>query len=231
MALHTRSRLLTRLGGIAVVAPLVLAACGDGSAGSTEVGVTASDSICMPEKAELPAGKLTFVVKNEGKDVTEMYVLAAGDKVKSEVENIGPGTSRDLTLDLTAGDYTLQCKPGQKGDGIRTPIKVTGEGGSASSTGEREVEIGAVEYAFEGIGAFTIKKGETVDLEMINKGSEEHEMEVFGPDGEDLGEVGPTKPGAEGIVTVKFERAGAYRLKCGIADHESKGMVAELLVL
>lgn len=229
--MRSRPRSLKFVGRLALVGPLVLAACAGGSGGGTEVAVTASDTTCVPEKTDLPAGKLTFVVKNDGRDVTEMYVLAEGDKVKSEVENIGPGTSRELSLDLTAGDYTLQCKPGQKGDGIRTPIKVSGEGGTASVSGQREVEIEAVEYAFEGLDTFTIKKGETVDLEMINKGAEEHEMEVFGPDGEDLGEVGPTKPGAEGIVTVKFERAGAYQLKCGITDHEAKGMVAELVVV
>ena len=72
-------------------------------------------------RTDLDAGTSTFAVKNDGDDVTEVYVYADGDEVKGEVENIGPGTSRDLDVDLTAGEYEVACKPGMKGDGIRTP--------------------------------------------------------------------------------------------------------------
>ena len=121
MTARTHSSLFALAGASAL---LTLAACGGGSGGGTQVAVSASDTSCTPAMTALPPGKTTFVVKNEGKDVTELYVLRKDDSLVSEVENIGPGTSRKLTVDLTAGDYTLQCKPGQLGDGIRTPIKV-----------------------------------------------------------------------------------------------------------
>src|SRR5205085_1933340 len=98
------------------------------------IDVTATNDRCDVSKTDLEAGKSTFAVKNDGDDVTEVYVYAEGDEVKGEVENIGPGTSRNLTVDLTAGHYELACKPGMKGDGIRTKLSVTGGGGTATET-------------------------------------------------------------------------------------------------
>ena len=36
-----------------------------------------------------------------------------------EVENIAPGLSRDLHVELPAGTYETACKPGMIGKGIR----------------------------------------------------------------------------------------------------------------
>ena len=44
-----------------------------------------------------------------------------------EVENIGPGLSRNLVVDLPKGTYEGACKPGMVGDGIRQTLTVTGE--------------------------------------------------------------------------------------------------------
>ena len=44
-----------------------------------------------------------------------------------EVENIGPGLSRKLVVDLPKGKYQGACKPGMVGDGIRQTLAVTGE--------------------------------------------------------------------------------------------------------
>jgi len=103
---------------------LVGAACSTDEAGATTV--VATDTKCTPEKTTFDAGKVTFAVKNEGSKVTELYVYASGDQIMGEVENVGPGTSRNLTVDLDAGKYELACKPGQTGKGIRTPISVKG---------------------------------------------------------------------------------------------------------
>ena len=161
---------------------------------------SASDDSCDAATRPISAaGKTTFRITNDGSKVTEVYVYAAGDRVVTERENIGPGTSADLTVSLAAGAYELACKPGQKGDGIRQAITVTGEGGEAlPEDGDIEVHFTAVDYAFEGLDALDAHAGETVKFEMRNSGDVEHEFEVFGPDGEVLGEVGPTAPGEEG---------------------------------
>jgi uncharacterized cupredoxin-like copper-binding protein len=214
---------------VALAGGLGAGAC-SGSASASTIVVKANDSSCVPAKTELPAGKITLSAKNEGSDVTELYVLGDGDQVRGEVENVAPGTSRDLTVDLAAGEYTLQCKPGQKGDGIRTKVTVTGAGGSASKAADRTVEILASDYTFTGVDTVHAAKGETIALALKNQGTVEHEMEVFSPDGNAINEVGPTKPGAAGTVTITFDKGGTYVLKCGIEDHEQRGMVSSLIV-
>lgn len=101
-----------------------LAGCG-GSPAKETVAVTATDTACQVAKTQLPgAGTYAFKVTNKGSETTEVYVYtSAGDKVE-EVEHIGPGTSRTLKADLKSGDYQVACKPGEKGDGIRTDIHV-----------------------------------------------------------------------------------------------------------
>ena len=45
----------------------------------------------------------------------------------AEVENIAPGLSRELLVELPAGEYETACKPGMIGKGIRNALTVTGE--------------------------------------------------------------------------------------------------------
>lgn len=92
------------------------------------VPLTATDTTCVAQKTALAAGVIKFAIKNDGKQVTEVYVYRA-DKttVVSERNNIQPGASADLVVELGGGDYQLACKPGQKGDGIRQDFKVTGD--------------------------------------------------------------------------------------------------------
>ena len=217
--------------------PLVaaLTACGgsDGSGGSgggEEIAIAAGDTTCDVAKTSLDAGKHTFDVKNEGKDVTEVYVYGKGsdgdfDKVIGEVENIAPQTSRDFPVELSGGEYEVACKPGQKGDGIRTKLTVAGDGAEAGDAKyDREIEVEAKEYAFTGMDGFTAKVGEKIEFKLENAGTMEHEFEVIGPDGKDVGEVGPTDPGKDGEVIIEFTTPGTYTYLCGIGDHESRGM-------
>ena len=51
-----------------------------------------------------------------------------------EVENIGPGATRKLVVQITdPGDCTLTCKPGMVGDGISQSLTVTGDAIEATS--------------------------------------------------------------------------------------------------
>jgi uncharacterized cupredoxin-like copper-binding protein len=219
-----------------VLAPILLVAVGGLAACSSDatkgaIDVTATDEECKVARTDLKAGTSTFVVHNEGDDVTEVYVYGKDDEVEGEVENIGPGTSRDLSVDLTAGSYEVACKPGMKGDGIRTTITVTGSGGTKSATPTRTVTIDAIDYEYQGLADETFAKGEVVEFRLRNNAPEEkHELEVFGPGGKALGEVGPTKPGATGRVVIALDRAGTYRVNCGIDDHAQKGMTGTFTV-
>jgi len=217
------------------IVPLVVLAAGLAACTSTDtkdaIAVTATNNACKVAEAQLRAGKSTFTVKNDGDDVTEVYVYAKGDEVKGEVENIGPGTSRDLAVDLVAGKYEVACKPGMKGDGIRTTITVTGSGGTKAATPTRTATITAIDDEYQGLDGLAFEKGDVVQFRLQNDApSEKHELEVFGPGGKALGEVGPTEPGATGTVVVTLDRAGTYRLNCGIKNHAAMGMKADFTV-
>lgn len=112
------------------LAPLaVLAGCSTNKAQSDDARVVSVDSggdACTLSATEAPAGSLTFTVKNTGSKVTEFYLLAAdGQRIIGEVENIGPGLTRDLVVSAKDGRYVTACKPGMTGTGIRADFTVT----------------------------------------------------------------------------------------------------------
>ncbi|MEO5680870.1 MAG: hypothetical protein ABIS47_14515 [Acidimicrobiales bacterium] len=112
--------------GLLLLGPVLLAACGGGDEGSSDtagaVEVVSTADTCRPAKDTFAPGKVRFAIRNGGSAATELYVYQDG-KVLTEVENVGPGTSRSLTADLKAGKaYVLSCKPG--GNEIKVPISV-----------------------------------------------------------------------------------------------------------
>lgn len=144
-----RSPLPTARPALAVLAVLalpVLAACTESTETGADPGdartvaVTSSQDACELSATEAPSGTLRFDVSNTGSQVTEFYLLDAdGLAIKGEVENVGPQATRQLVLNLPAGDYTTACKPGMTGDGIRAAFTVTDSG--------EEVEVSADEQA------------------------------------------------------------------------------------
>lgn len=132
------SRLRLALIAIAATSAAAVSGCTSSSPTSepeTTITVSSSDDTCEISAAEAPAGALRFTIKNIGSQATEFYVLGAdGLQVVAEVENIGPGLSRDLMVQAAPGTYQLSCKPGMVGDGIRSPFTVTDSGtpGAAS---------------------------------------------------------------------------------------------------
>jgi iron uptake system component EfeO len=115
-------------------AALSLAGCGDSkddaakpAAGNGKITVTATDTECKVEKTEVTSGPVTFAISNKGGKVTEFYVYASGDRIMGEVENVAPGLSRELIVELPAGTYETACKPGMSGKGIRGGFKATGD--------------------------------------------------------------------------------------------------------
>ncbi|NYI71275.1 iron uptake system component EfeO [Naumannella cuiyingiana] len=119
-------------GAACLVAALAvaLAGCTDNTSGAAPgdpraLTVQSTDDACTVSGGGAPAGTLTFSVTNGGSQVTEFYLLGSdGLRILGEVENIGPGLSRDLVVNAPAGDYFTACKPGMIGDGIRNPFSV-----------------------------------------------------------------------------------------------------------
>jgi iron uptake system component EfeO len=138
-------RLLPRATAGALLALPVLSGCTDNakpasdgpSADPRSLTVAASDTACTVSGSGAPSGKLTFTVTNHGSKINEFYVLAAdGLRIVGEVENIGPGITRDLMLTAPAGRYFTACKPGMVGDGIRAPFAVADAGQGAAANGD-----------------------------------------------------------------------------------------------
>lgn len=116
-----------------------------GSGGDDQViSVTATDDKCEVSKKEFPAGHIELAIENKGSKVTEVYVLFPDDRIVTERENIGPGTKQKVTAEVKAGDYTIACKPGMKGDGIRQAVKATG--GKAAAKRDPRLDAAVAAY-------------------------------------------------------------------------------------
>ncbi len=135
---------LARISPIAIA--LVLAACsattsptptaggGGGAGGGTTVNATDSEFKIELDKTEIPAGNVTFQVKNAGQLVHEFVVFKtddAADKLPvesaaesgettvneddstltsmGEVEDVPVGGSKSFSADLTPGKYVAIC--------------------------------------------------------------------------------------------------------------------------
>lgn len=113
---------------LALLGALLLAGCTPNApaGGDGAIQVSSTDTECTVSTDEAPAGNLRFAVRNDGPQVTEFYLLAEdGLRIVSEVENIGPGLTRDLVVTAPEGSYWTACKPGMVGDGIRNAFTVT----------------------------------------------------------------------------------------------------------
>ncbi|MEV0371556.1 iron uptake system protein EfeO [Streptomyces sp. NPDC050636] len=116
---------------------------GKGADGKGAIKVTASDTACKLSKKEFPAGHVRLAVENKGSKITEVYVYAPGDRIVTERENIGPGTSVQITAEIKAGTYEIACKPGMKGEGIRQKVTVSGKGATAKRDPKLDAAVAA----------------------------------------------------------------------------------------
>jgi iron uptake system component EfeO len=113
-----------------------------------------------------PTGTITFAVRNSGSKITEFYLYGTGDRIMGEVENIGPGLTRNLIVEVPdGGTYTTACKPGMVGDGIRAPFTVTGSAARSVDENTRlaEATTGYHRWVTSQIEALLPKTQEFVD--------------------------------------------------------------------
>lgn len=210
---------LALLGVMAAPGLALLTACASNpepaGAGADSVAVSATDKTCQVARTNLDSGATTFTVSNDGAKVTEVYVYArqggAFSKVVGEVENIGPGTSRDLSVELAPGAYQLACKPGQSGTGIRQDITVTGAGAQPSTEAayDREVRLSTDGSVLRGLRGATATNGEQVELTLANNSARPRTLEVKAPDSSVAGEV-EVEAGGEGELVVELDRKGSW---------------------
>ena len=128
-----------------------------------------TDDACEVSAAAAPSGNLVFEVTNDGSEVTEFYLLADdGLRIIGEVENIGPGISRNLVVQAAPGGYFTACKPGMVGDGIRSAFTVsdsgqevaTGDVADLIATGTEQYRL----YVRDQVGQLVAKTQQFADL-------------------------------------------------------------------
>ncbi|MET7768397.1 iron uptake system protein EfeO [Nocardia sp. NPDC005366] len=125
------------------------------SSGGADIVVTADDSSCEVSTNSATTGTTTFRITNNGTKVTEFYVYGAGERVIGEIENIGPGLTRQLIVSVPdPGTYQTACKPGMVGDGIRRDFVVTGQAQTRDATGKlAEAAAGYQRYLVSQVSA------------------------------------------------------------------------------
>ena len=97
---------------------------GTGATGQV-INVQAVDFRFDPSTISVPAGKVTFHVRNGGSAEHEFEIIK-NDQTVDEIEGLVPGLEKDLTVDLPAGDYLIECRlPGHLEQGMKATLTVT----------------------------------------------------------------------------------------------------------
>ena len=218
---------------LSLAAALALTGCADkptATAGSTAAGgaggpitVSATDTACTLSATTAKAGTLTFQVTNSGSKVNEFYLYAEGDRIVSEVENITPGLSRELKVEITEpGTFTTSCKPGMVGDGIRGAFTVTGTAakGSADSkvakaiTDYRAFVASEADEFVAGTKEFVaaVKAGDVAKAKSLYAQAR-HPWEAIEPVAESFGDLDPKIDGREDVIADGMAFTGYHRLE------------------
>jgi iron uptake system component EfeO len=113
-----RESITRNLLAILALGALALTACsgltGAGAAANVNVGLT--EYAIQPAVSSAKAGRVTFVVKNNGKEDHELEVSSVtgrdipDEAGLGEVEDLGPNESKSFTVDLKPGTYELACR-------------------------------------------------------------------------------------------------------------------------
>jgi iron uptake system component EfeO len=241
----------TRLLALATVGVLggAMAACGDSSSSSSgtaaaggPIAVKASDTTCEVAKDSLDAGTSVFSITNNGSKVTEFYVYAPGDRVMAEVENIAPGLSRELHVELPAGSYETACKPGMIGKGIRNALTVSGSSAPLNTdTALAAASASYSRYIKSQTDALLVKTQEFVTAVKNNEVDKAKALfpvtrtywERIEPVAEIFGDLDPKIDGREEVVEEGMEFTGFHRIEkdlWGSGDVSKDGPIADQLL-
>ncbi|GAA4450555.1 iron uptake system protein EfeO [Phytohabitans houttuyneae] len=236
------------LAAAGVLAGGALAACSDdaGSGGDAAAGgpipVNATDSACEVATTDVDAGTVTFKVTNKGVKVTEFYVYAQGDRVMGEVENIAPGLSRELHVELPAGTYETACKPGMVGKGIRGALKVKGSAAPLTADAALAAATESYQrYVKSQTAALLEKTQEFVTAVKAGDAAKAKELfpvartywERIEPVAEIFGDLDPKIDGREEVIEEGMEFTGFHRIEKDLwqtGDISKSGPMADRLM-
>ncbi len=213
---------------VALIAAAALTGCvknADDDAASAKLTVSSTADACEVSADSADSGNVTFDVTNDGDKVTEFYLLGDdGLRIIGEVENIAPGTSRDLTLQAQPGDYFTVCKPGMVGEGIgKTEFTVSGDATEVSADDQEAIDAAVASYtAYTKNQVAELVTGVRAFVDAYEAGDDDTARALFGqtrvnyeriePTAAQFGDLDPQidyrKPGAEaeGLDFTGFHR-------------------------
>src|SRR5688572_20880390 len=206
------------------------------------IAVVATDTECRVARTEAEAGTAVFTVSNQGSKITEFYVYAAGDRVMGEIENIGPGLSREFRVELPAGTYETACKPGMSGKGIRGAFKVTGSAAALSDEAKlAEATASYQRYVKSQTDALLVKTQEFVDAVKAGDVAKAKALfpvartywERIEPVAEIFGDLDPKIDGREEVIEEGMEFTGFHRIEKDLwvtGDISKSGPMADRLM-
>jgi iron uptake system component EfeO len=220
------------------IAALALSGCvenADTDSAKT-IKVTSTADACEMSTATATSGNVTFTVKNDGDKVSEFYLLAS-DKLRiiGEVENIAPGTTRDLTVQAQPGTYYTECKPGMVGAGVGTAeFNVTGDEVKVDENSQAAIDAAVASYTAytkTQVAELVTKVGDLVTA--FKAGDVDQARTLFPlarvsyeriePTAEQFGDLDPKidyrKPGAE---AEGLEFTGFHRIEMDLWLNEAK---------
>ena len=126
---------------LAVLSTLSLSACSTLEA-DVRISVKQDAASCELSQTTFAAGVATFVIENIGDTTAEFYILKSNDDgIVTEVENIGAGISRELTVELAEGKYLYSCEQMDGGQPIRGELVVTASAGATEIDATTEKAI------------------------------------------------------------------------------------------
>ena len=184
----------------------------------------ATDDACKVAKTSAGTGNVTFEVTNKGSKVTEFYLYAEGDRILGEVENIGPGLTRKLIVEVgDSGKFQTACKPGMKGDGIRGEFTVTGGVKKPTDANSQLAEAtkSYQRYVNSQADQLLVKTQEFVNAVKAGKVEEAKALfpvariywERIEPVAESFGDLDPKIDGREEVVEEGMEFTGYHRIE------------------
>ncbi len=213
---------------------------GDTEANARVLTVAASDTECKVSAAEAPSGTITFKVTNDGTKINEFYLLGEdGLRIVAEVENIGPGLTRDLVLTAPTGTYFTACKPGMVGDGIRADFTVTDSGEPVGLTGEdadlvKEADTQYASYVRDQVDQLLVKTQQFAQLVTERKDDEARALyadarvhwERVETVAESFGDLDPQMDAREADLEEGDEFTGWHRLEKDLWPQRAEGYTA-----
>jgi iron uptake system component EfeO len=156
--------------------------------------------------------------------VTEFYLYAEGDRIMGEVENITPGLTRRLIVEVSeSGKYQTACKPGMQGKGIRGRFTVNGDAKKAVDTDQKLADATASyqRYVNSQVVALVDKTKEFTTA--VKNGDVEQAKALFPvsrvyweriePVAESFGDIDPKIDGREDVIEEGMAFTGYHRLE------------------